>query len=136
MSITVYRKSHFNAAHRLYRPDWDGQKNNDVFGKCNNPNFHGHNYELEVGVTGEVDQVTGYLIDIKKLKTIMKEEVEDYLDHKNLNLDIPEFKDINPTMENIAILIWNKLRDKLEDDFKISVTLYETPRNYAVYNGE
>lgn len=136
MSITVYRKSHFNAAHRLYRPDWDGKKNNDVFGKCNNPNFHGHNYELEVGVTGEVDPVTGYLIDIKKLKTIMKEEVEDYLDHKNLNLDIPEFKDINPTMENIAILIWNKLRDKLEDDFKISVTLYETPRNYAVYNGE
>ena len=136
MSITVYRKSHFNAAHRLYRPDWDDQKNNDVFGKCNNPNFHGHNYELEVGVTGEVDPVTGYLIDIKKLKTIMKEEVEDYLDHKNLNLDVPEFKDINPTMENIAIFIWNKLRDKLEDDFKISVTLYETPRNYAVYNGE
>ena len=136
MSITVYRKSHFNAAHRLYRPDWDGQKNDDVFGKCNNPNFHGHNYELEVGVTGEVDPVTGYLIDVKKLKTIIKEEIEDYLDHKNLNMDIPEFKDINPTMENIAILIWNKLREKLEDDFKISVTLYETPRNYAVYNGE
>ena len=136
MSITVYRKSHFNAAHRLYRPDWDNQKNNDVFGKCNNPNFHGHNYALEVGITGEVDPETGYLIDIKKLKTIMKEEVEDYLDHKNLNLDVPEFKVINPTMENIAILIWNKLRDKLEDDFKISVTLYETPRNYAVYNGE
>ena len=136
MSITVYRKSHFNAAHRLYRPDWDGQKNDDVFGKCNNPNFHGHNYELEVGVTGEVDPVTGYLIDVKKLKTIIKEEIEDYLDHKNLNLDVPEFKDINPTMENIAILIWNKLREKLEDDFKISVTLYETPRNYAVYNGE
>ena len=136
MSITVYRKSHFNAAHRLYRPDWDDQKNNDVFGKCNNPNFHGHNYALEVGITGEVDPETGYLIDIKKLKTIMKEEVEDYLDHKNLNLDIPEFKVINPTMENIAILIWNKLRDKLEDEFKISVTLYETPRNYAVYNGE
>jgi len=136
MSITVYRKSHFNAAHRLYRPDWDDQKNNDVFEKCNNPNFHGHNYALEVGITGEVDPETGYLIDIKKLKTIMKEEVEDYLDHKNLNLDVPEFKVINPTMENIAILIWNKLRDKLEDDFKISVTLYETPRNYAVYNGE
>ena len=122
MSITVYRKSHFNAAHRLYRPDWDGQKNDDVFGKCNNPNFHGHNYEL--------------IVDVKKLKTIIKEEIEDYLDHKNLNMDIPEFKDINPTMENIAILIWNKLRQKLEDDFKISVTLYETPRNYAVYNGE
>ena len=136
MSITVYRKSHFNAAHRLYRPDWDDQKNNDVFGKCNNPNFHGHNYALEVGITGEVDPETGYLIDIKKLKTIMKEEVEDYLDHKNLNLDVPEFNVTNPTMENIAILIWNKLRDKLEDEFKISVTLYETPRNYAVYNGE
>ena len=136
MSITVYRKSHFNAAHRLYRPDWDDQKNNDVFGKCNNPNFHGHNYALEVGITGEVDPETGYLIDIKKLKTIMKEEVEDYLDHKNLNLDVPEFKVINPTMENIAILIWNKLRDKLEDDFKISVTLYETPRNFVRYSGE
>ena len=110
MSITVYRKSHFNAAHRLYRPDWDDQKNNDVFGKCNNPNFHGHNYALEVGITGEVDPETGYLIDIKKLKTIMKEEVEDYLDHKNLNLDVPEFKVINPTMENIAIFIWNKLK--------------------------
>ena len=136
MKVTVSRRGHFNAAHRLYVKDWSEEKNSNVFGKCNNPNFHGHNYELEVGVTGEVDPVTGYLIDIKKLKTIMKEEVEDYLDHKNLNLDVPEFKDINPTMENIAIFIWNKLRDKLEDDFKISVTLYETPRNYAVYNGE
>ena len=136
MKVTVSRKAHFNAAHRLYRKDWSDEKNQTIFGKCSNPHFHGHNYALEVGITGEVDPETGYLIDIKKLKTIMKEEVEDYLDHKNLNLDVPEFKVINPTMENIAIFIWNKLRDKLEDDFKISVTLYETPRNYAVYNGE
>ncbi len=135
MSLTVYRKSHFNAAHRLFRPDWSDEKNNKVFGKCNNPNFHGHNYELEVGVTGEVNQETGFLIDIEELKTIIKEEVEDYLDHKNLNLDIPEFKELNPTMENIVILIWNKLRLRLNDNYKVAVTLYETPRNYVVYTG-
>ncbi len=135
MSLTVYRKSHFNAAHRLYRPDWDDDKNNAVFGKCNNPNFHGHNYELEVGVTGEVNQETGFLIDIVELKTIIKEEVEDYLDHKNLNLDVPEFKSLNPTMENIAVLIWDKLNASSLGRFKISVTLYETPRNFVVYTG-
>lgn len=135
MSLTVYRKSHFNAAHRLFRPDWSDEKNNTIFGKCNNPNFHGHNYELEVGVTGEINQETGFLIDIEELKTIIKEEVEDYLDHKNLNLDIPEFKDLNPTMENIAILIWNKLRLRLLDNYKLVVTLYETPRNFVVYTG-
>jgi 6-pyruvoyltetrahydropterin/6-carboxytetrahydropterin synthase len=135
MSLTVYRKTHFNAAHRLYRSDWDDKKNNEIFGKCNNPNYHGHNYELEVGVTGEINQETGFLIDIEELKKVLKEEVEDYLDHKNLNLDVPEFKDLNPTMENIAILIWNKLRKKLNKSYKISVTLYETPRNYVVYNG-
>ena len=135
MSLTVYRKSHFNAAHRLYRPDWDDDKNNAVFGKCNNPNFHGHNYELEVGVTGDINQETGFLIDIEELKTIIKVEVEDYLDHKNLNLDIPEFKELNPTMENIAVLIWDKLNASLLGRFKISVTLYETPRNFVVYSG-
>lgn len=135
MSLTVYRKSHFNAAHRLYRPDWDDDKNNAVFGKCNNPNFHGHNYELEVGVTGDINQETGFLIDIEELKTIIKEEVEDYLDHKNLNLDIPEFKNLNPTMENIAVLIWDKLNASSLGRFKISITLYETPRNFVVYNG-
>jgi|TARA_B110000285_G_scaffold105064_1_gene119598 6-pyruvoyltetrahydropterin/6-carboxytetrahydropterin synthase len=135
MSLTVYRKSHFNAAHRLYRSDWDDEKNNAVFGKCNNPNFHGHNYELEVGVTGEIDKETGFLIDIVELKTIMKEEIEDYLDHKNLNLDVPEFKNLNPTMENIAVLIWDKLNAKLLGRFKLSVTLYETPRNFVVYDG-
>lgn len=135
MSLTVYRKSHFNAAHRLFRSDWSDEKNNSVFGKCNNPNFHGHNYELEVGITGDVNKETGFLIDIEELKTFIKEEVEDYLDHKNLNLDIPEFKDLNPTMENIAILIWNKLRKRIADSNKISITLYETPRNFVVYTG-
>lgn len=135
MSLTVYRKSHFNAAHRLFRSDWSDEKNNNVFGKCNNPNFHGHNYELEVGVTGEVSKETGFLIDIQELKTIIKEEIEDYLDHKNLNLDIPEFKDLNPTMENIAIFIWNKLHEKLMNRYKVSVKLYETPRNFVVYTG-
>ncbi|MBT3872776.1 MAG: 6-carboxytetrahydropterin synthase [Flavobacteriaceae bacterium] len=135
MSLTVYRKSHFNAAHRLYRSDWDDEKNNAVFGKCNNPNFHGHNYELEVGVTGTINQETGFLIDIVELKNIIKEEVEDYLDHKNLNLDVPEFKNLNPTMENIAVLIWDKLNAKLLGRFKLSVTLYETPRNFVVYTG-
>jgi len=135
MSITVFRKSHFNAAHRLYRKDWDDEKNKAVFGKCNNPNYHGHNYEIEVGVTGEINQETGFLIDIEKLKTIIKEEVEDYLDHKNLNLDIPEFKDLNPTMENISVLIWNKLRKRLESHYDISIKLFETPRNFVIYKG-
>ena len=135
MNITVYRKAHFNAAHRLYRKDWNDEKNKSVFGKCSNPNFHGHNYELEVGISGSIDKETGFLIDMEKLKTIIKEEIEDYLDHKNLNIDIPDFKDINPTMENIAILIWDKLRNRLESNFNISVKLFETPRNYVVYNG-
>ena len=135
MSITVFRKSHFNAAHRLFRKDWDDEKNKAVFGKCNNPNFHGHNYELEIGVTGDIDQETGFLIDIERLKRIIKEEIEDYLDHKNLNLDIPEFKELNPTMENISVLIWNKLRNRLESRFEITVKLFETPRNFVIYKG-
>ena len=135
MSITVYRKAHFNAAHRLYRKDWDDEKNKSVFGKCSNPNFHGHNYELEVGISGTIDKETGFLIDIEKLKCIIKEEVEDYLDHKNLNIDIPDFKNVNPTMENIAIVIWDRLRNKLESKFKVSVKLFETPRNFVVYTG-
>jgi len=135
MSITVFRKSHFNAAHRLFRKDWDDEKNKAVFGKCNNPNFHGHNYELEIGVTGDIDQETGFLIDIERLKRIIKEEIEDYLDHKNLNLDIPEFKELNPTMENISVLIWNKLRNRLESRFEITVKLFETPGNFVIYKG-
>lgn len=135
MSITVYRKAHFNAAHRLYRKDWDDEKNKSVFGKCSNPNFHGHNYELEVGISGSIDKETGFLIDMEELKNIIKEEVEEYLDHKNLNMDIPDFKEMNPTMENIAILIWDRLRNKLNSKFKVTVKLYETPRNFVVYTG-
>lgn len=135
MSLTVYRKAHFNAAHRLYKKEWSDEKNFEVFGKCSNPNFHGHNYDLVVGLTGEVDPETGYLIDLKILKDVIKQEVEDPFDHKNLNVEVAEFKSLNPTVENIAIVIWNKLRAKLDAKYDISVTLYETPRNFVVYNG-
>jgi len=135
MSLTVFRKSHFNAAHRLYRSDWDDDKNKKVFGKCSNPNFHGHNYDLIVDVTGEVDQVTGVVIDLKELKDIIKNEVEELLDHKNLNLDVLYFKKVIPTAENICIFIWNILRDKISKDNELSVTLYETPRNFVKYSG-
>lgn len=135
MSLTVYRKAHFNAAHRLYKEGWSDEKNMEVFGKCSNPNYHGHNYDLEVGLTGKVDPETGYLIDLKILKELIKEEVEDAFDHKNLNLEVPEFKSLNPTVENIAIVIWNKLRSRLDSSFEISVKLYETPRNFVVYTG-
>ncbi len=136
MSLTVYRKAHFNAAHRLFREDWSDEKNKEVFGKCSNPNYHGHNYELIVGLTGKVDPETGYLIDLKILKNVIKDEVEDPFDHKNLNKEVPEFKNLNPTLENIAIVIWNKLRARLDSKFGISVELYETPRNFVIYNGE
>ncbi len=135
MSLTVYRKAHFNAAHRLYRKDWSDEKNKEVFGLCSNPHYHGHNYELIVGLTGEVDSETGFLIDLKILKTIIKEEIEDALDHKNLNEEVPQFYDRNPTMENIAIVIWEKLRKRIDKKFSISVKLYETPRNFVVYTG-
>jgi 6-pyruvoyltetrahydropterin/6-carboxytetrahydropterin synthase len=133
--ITAYRKAHFNAAHRLYRPDWSDERNEEVFGKCSNVHYHGHNYNLEVGVSGEIDPETGYLIDLKVLKDLIKSEVEDYMDHKNLNLEVEEFKNLNPTAENIAVVIWNRLRAKLEDKFSLEVTLYETDRNYVRYTG-
>ena len=136
MRITVNRHAHFNAAHRLYRKDWDDAKNQNVFGKCNNPNFHGHNYELIVGITGDIDPETGYLIDLKIVKDLIKSEVEDAFDHKNLNLEVPEFKNLNPTAENIAIVTWNKLRPHIDNACKLSVTLYETPRNFVNYSGE
>ena len=135
MSLTIYRKAHFNAAHRLYRKDWSDNRNDEIFGKCNNPNFHGHNYELIVGITGDIDKETGYLIDLKILKQIIEEEVEDAFDHKNLNIEVPEFKDLNPTMENIAVVIWNKLRKRIESKYDISVKLIETPRNFVTYTG-
>jgi len=135
MKVKVSRKASFNAAHRLYRPDWDEEKNNAVFGKCNNPRFHGHNYDLIVSVTGEIDTETGYVMDMKVLKDLIKEHVEDALDHKNLNLDVPEFKNLNPTAENIAVVIWNKLRPHIENEKELEVVLYETPRNFVTYNG-
>ncbi|WP_304143995.1 6-carboxytetrahydropterin synthase [Mesoflavibacter zeaxanthinifaciens] len=133
MKVTVSRKAHFNAAHRLYRKDWTEDKNNDVFGKCNNPSFHGHNYELIAHVTGDIDPETGYVIDMKILKDIIKEEVEDAFDHKNLNVDVPEFKNLNPTAENIVVVVYNKIKAKLDPKFELQVTLYETPRNYVTY---
>lgn len=135
MRITAYRKAHFNAAHRLYRKDWDAERNQQVFGKCSNPHFHGHNYDLEVGVTGTVDPETGYLIDLKILKDIIKEEVEDHMDHKNLNEEVAEFKDLNPTAENIAFVIYNRIRNKLDARYELEVKLFETERNFVVYNG-
>jgi 6-pyruvoyltetrahydropterin/6-carboxytetrahydropterin synthase len=135
MSLTVFRKAHFNAAHRLHCKDWSDERNEEIFGKCNNPNFHGHNYELEVGVTGDVDPETGYLIDMKVLKDLIREEVEDAFDHKNLNVEVPEFADLNPTAENIAKVIWEKLRKRLDTKFDLSVKLYETPRNFVLYTG-
>ncbi|WP_378183543.1 6-pyruvoyl tetrahydropterin synthase family protein [Aquimarina sp. SS2-1] len=136
MKIKACRKAHFNAAHRLYRKDWSDEKNAQVFGKCSNPLYHGHNYELVVAVIGEIDPETGFLIDLKILKDYIKSEVEDYMDHKNLNEEVEEFKSLNPTAENIAVVIWNRLRKKLDKKYDIEVTLYETPRNYVIYNGK
>lgn len=135
MRVTVSRRAHFNAAHRLYRKDWSFEKNDEVFGLCNNPNYHGHNYELIANVTGEIDQETGFVIDVKILKDIIKAEVENAFDHKNLNLDVPEFKDLNPTAENIAVIIYNKIKAKLDSKFALEIVLYETPRNFVSYSG-
>lgn len=136
MKISVFRKAHFNAAHRLHNPNWTDEKNSEVFGLCNNANYHGHNYNLIVKLTGDIDPDTGYVMDLKILKAIIKEEVEDRFDHRNLNLDTEEFKQLNPTAENIAVVIWNKLRARLEKKLELTVTLYETERNYVEYSGE
>lgn len=136
MKVTVSRSAHFNAAHRLYRKDWDDERNAEIFGKCNNPNYHGHNYELIVSVTGQIDPETGYVIDIKILKDIIAQEVEEPFDHKNLNLDVPEFADLNPTAENIVVVIWNRIRRRIAPEMALEVTLYETPRNFVTYKGQ
>ena len=136
MKVTISRKAHFNAAHRLYRKDWSSEKNNAVFGKCNNENFHGHNYDLIVSITGEINPETGYVMDIKDLKDLIFEEIEEKFDHKNLNLDVPEFLELNPTAENIAVVIWNKLRKHIDIEKDLEVILYETPRNFVTYKGE
>lgn len=136
MKVTVSRKAHFNAAHRLYRPDWDDAKNKEIFGKCNNPNYHGHNYELIVSVTGAIDPETGFVMDVKILKDLIRSEIEDAFDHKNLNVEVPEFKNLNPTAENIVVVIWNKLRKHITTALDLEVVLYETPRNFVKYAGE
>lgn len=131
--VAVYRKEHFNAAHRLNNPAWDATTNAKIFGKCNLPNYHGHNYELIIKVTGEPDAATGFVIDLKVLSDIVKENVLNKFDHKNLNEDTEEFKDLNPTAENIAIVIYNILREKIDSKFDVQVRLYETERNFVEY---
>jgi len=136
MKVTVSRKAHFNAAHRLHNPQWDADTNQQVFGKCNNANFHGHNYQLIVHVTGPIDPQTGYVMDMKVLADLIDEEVCERFDHKNLNLDTEEFRELNPTAENICVVIWQLLRAKINNPFELKVTLYETERNYVEYAGE
>lgn len=135
MRVSICRKGHFNAAHRLYNNNWSKEKNKKVFGICSNENFHGHNYELTVKIYGELDKETGMVFELKRMKGIIKKEVEDVLDHKNLNLDIPYFKNIVPTTENLAIFIWKKLYDAFKIDCKLTVILYETPRNFVEFSG-
>ena len=134
-TATVTRRVHFNAAHRLHNPALSDEENRALFGPCNNPNFHGHNYELDVSVTGEVDPVTGYVVDLGVVKRIVEERVVSYLDHRNLNLDIPEFAKRNPTAENIAVVIWQRLEGSLPGRLA-RVVLWETPRNFVTYEGK
>lgn len=129
----IIRREHFNAAHRLHNNQWSEKKNLEIFGKCNNPNYHGHNYELEVKVIGFCDDQTGYVIDTKKLSDLIKEHILDKLDHKNLNLDVMEFKELNPTAENIARIIYMTLRPHLDTNLELKIKLYETPRNFVEY---
>lgn len=131
--ISVIRKEHFNAAHRLFNPEWSDEKNQEIFGKCNNPNYHGHNYDLLVKLTGYPDQKTGYVFDLKVLSDIIKENILDKFDHKNLNLDIEYFKYLNPTAENIVVVIYDILRQKIDEKFDLKITLFETERNYVEY---
>lgn len=135
MKVAVYRKEHFNAAHRLNNSNWSEEKNKEIFGKCNNPNYHGHNYELIVKLIGPVDPDTGYVYDMKLLSDLIKENVLDKFDHKNLNLDTDEFTNLNPTAENIAVVIWNILRKKIDIKFELIIRLYETERNFVEYDG-
>jgi len=133
MRIKVSRREHFNAAHRLHNPKWSNEENDRVFGKCNNPNYHGHNYELIVSLVGDVDQSTGYLYDLKELSDLIKKHVLVKFDHKNLNLDTEFFRDLNPTAENIALVIWRILRQQIDEKFELKITLYETERNFVEY---
>ena len=133
MRVSVFRKEHFNAAHRLHNPAWSAEKNQAVFGKCNNPSYHGHNYELIVQVIGEIDPETGYVIDMKILSDLIKVHILDKFDHRNLNLDTQEFQNINPTAENIAVVIWNILREYINPTLELKIKLYETERNFVEF---
>lgn len=133
MKVAIFRKEHFNAAHRLHNSAWSDERNREVFGKCNNPNYHGHNYELIVKVAGDPDPETGFVMDLKVLSDLIKKKVIDRFDHKNLNLDVVEFKDLNPTTENIVTVIWNILRKDIEAKYDLKVILYETERNFVEY---
>ncbi len=133
MKASVVKKITFCAAHRLHNHEWDNETNKKIFGKCNHPNYHGHNYELHVKLTGEIDKQTGFVIDLNTLSDIIKKEIHQKFDHKNLNLDLEEFKTLNPTAENIAMVIYNILRDKIEKHLDLQIILYETPRNYVIY---
>jgi 6-pyruvoyltetrahydropterin/6-carboxytetrahydropterin synthase len=135
MKVAVYRKEHFNAAHRLHNPNWSDEKNQEIFGKCNNPNFHGHNYELIVKLVGPVDPETGYVFDMKVLSDLIKVNILNRFDHKNLNLDTDEFRNLNPTAENIAVVIWNILRTEIDTKYDLTIRLYETERNFVEYDG-
>ena len=135
MSVTICRTEHFNAAHRLHNPAWSDERNQQVFGKCNNPHYHGHNYNLTVRLTGPVDPDTGYVYDMKRLSDLIKREILDRYDHRNLNLDTEEFANLNPTAENMAVVIWQRLRLHLAAGLALSVTLYETDRNFVEYHG-
>ena len=135
MQVTVCRRAHFNAAHRLHNPAWSAERNQQVFGLCNNPNYHGHNYNLTVRLTGPIDPETGYVYDLKRLADLVQAEVLDRYDHRNLNLDTEDFRTLNPTAENIVVVIWQRLRTHLAAQFSLSVTLHETDRNYVEYHG-
>ncbi|MFO8130453.1 MAG: 6-carboxytetrahydropterin synthase [Bacteroidales bacterium] len=133
--VTACRKSHFNAAHRLHNSGWGTAKNKEIFGVCNNDNFHGHNYDLIVSVSGEIDPGSGYVMDMKILQDLVDAYIISRFDHKNLNLDVEDFRDLNPTAENIAVVIWNILRDVIPEDLELAITLYETERNFVEYSG-
>ena len=135
MKVSVSRRAHFNAAHRLNNPKWSAEKNSEVFGKCNLPNYHGHNYVLIATVRGEIDKETGYVMDMKVLSDLISEEIEDRFDHRNLNLDTKEFENLNPTAENIAVVIWNLLRSKISSKLELKIKLFETERNFVEYEG-
>ncbi|MEK6547070.1 MAG: 6-carboxytetrahydropterin synthase [Bacteroidota bacterium] len=131
--VSIFRKEHFNAAHRLHNTDWSDEKNKEIFGLCNNPNYHGHNYELIIQVIGTINQETGYVIDTKVLSDLVQREVCKKFDHRNLNLDVPEFAQLNPTAENIAVVIYNKLRPHIATELDLKIKLYETERNFVEF---